>query len=364
MISTGFLACIAKYLSDIVFDKENKKLTINTEQVQDYESDVLKVFSEKCSSVSEKIKNTVNNSIPKKDYFSKIDIFWSYFLTGYVFSTQVIAGDNDWFFYNSSPNNDGDTMSNYEGTDLFTDKQLDLINSKLQIIKNRLSDRGAEFIFVIAPNKSKIYYESMDKKYSYSDYSGADQLTDYLKNNGINSLYLKEELLKNKDRLPLYYKKDSHWNLVGGHLGAKVILNSLGYELNEINKDDIELVQDDRISDLVRITGLESIYNNDEEYHVIGDSVVNDDEYNGNHDKETYYCQKNPDAEFDKTVFIIGDSFRLGIVPGLSKKFSTVYVIHRDFYKKELMDKLNPDYVILEYVERYAERVINLEDLL
>ena len=63
-------------------------------------------------------------------------------------------------------------------------------------------------------------------------------------------------------------------------------------------------------------------------------------------------------------VLLVGDSFRTSMIPALSKVFSDVYVLHRSFYNAIMLDEIDPDYVIVEYVERYSENIGEVQNLI
>ena len=50
--------------------------------------------------------------------------------------------------------------------------------------------------------------------------------------------------------------------------------------------------------------------------------------------------------------------------PSLCEIFSDVYVIHRSYYRTALLDEINPDYLIAEYVERYSSKIGDIEFLI
>ena len=62
----------------------------------------------------------------------------------------------------------------------------------------------------------------------------------------------------------------------------------------------------------------------------------------------------NEKALLAKKIFLIGDSFRTAMIPALSEVFQEVYVIHRSDYTPEMLETVSPDYVVVEYVERYV----------
>lgn len=62
----------------------------------------------------------------------------------------------------------------------------------------------------------------------------------------------------------------------------------------------------------------------------------------------------NDKAKINKTIAIIGDSYRSALAPILAKSYKTVIAIHRDHFDKADIDNLKADIIMLEFVERYA----------
>lgn len=60
----------------------------------------------------------------------------------------------------------------------------------------------------------------------------------------------------------------------------------------------------------------------------------------------------NRQAKSRKTLLITGDSFRRALPLHFTDYFMNLYVVHRNCYKKDMLKKIKPDYVIAEYVER------------
>lgn len=66
-------------------------------------------------------------------------------------------------------------------------------------------------------------------------------------------------------------------------------------------------------------------------------------------------------AEDSRTVIFIGDSFRKAMVDYLSRMYKKVYWVHQDKYKKEDLEKYNPDIVIYERVERNFLKTLTMD---
>ena len=65
-----------------------------------------------------------------------------------------MIGSDNWLFYSMESD-----IDDYKGTNLFTEGQLAQIASQLTTSEQWLSNRGSEFVLMIAPNKETIYGE-------------------------------------------------------------------------------------------------------------------------------------------------------------------------------------------------------------
>ena len=187
---------------------------------------------------------------------------------------KVVIGSDNWLFYSMESD-----IDDYKGTNLFTEGQLAQIASQLTTSEQWLSNRGSEFVLMIAPNKETIYGEEhLPSYYKKAEETRTDQLIAYLKKNtDIRIVYPKEEMLKYKKEYSLYWHYDTHWNAAGGYIGAKALLKELGDELPEV--EDITFTPDTFSGyDLARMMNLQSYYEKnmpaEENYIVTG--------YNGN----------------------------------------------------------------------------------
>ena len=216
---------------------------------------------------------------------------------------KVVIGSDNWLFYSMESD-----IDDYKGTNLFTEGQLAQIASQLTTSEQWLSNRGSEFVLMIAPNKETIYGEEhLPSYYKKAEETRTDQLIAYLKKNtDIRIVYPKEEMLKYKDEYSLYWHYDTHWNAAGGYIGAKALLKELGDELPEV--EDITFTPDTFSGyDLARMMNLQSYYEKnmpaEENYIVTG--------YNGNN-LQAVSIEEWRDrwrAAFQTAIWLIGTDF-------------------------------------------------------
>ena len=64
-----------------------------------------------------------------------------------------------------------------------------------------------------------------------------------------------------------------------------------------------------------------------------------------------------PNAPINKTLMLVGDSYRSGMIPYFAKVYSKVIFLHRCDYANHLLDAYQPDVVIGQFLERYVDTV-------
>ena len=295
--------------------------------------------------ITKYIDNRLFNSTLFKDSLSSFAIRINYFLTGTFTSRQVISGKDDWMFY--AKESDGNPIGIYEGKDLFSRQEINDAIESLQKVQKKLNEQNIKFSFFSAPNKESIYWDKMPKKYIYSEKNCVDNLLDELKENGVHVLMPKKEIVENKNKYNLYYPHDSHWNSLGSFFAAKSFFEY--WNLPFINFNDLNLMQNKKDTyDLELILGLKGIIQ-------LPPPCFDVDYYKKTPVEDISLLQfTNADAQSNNSILIVGDSFRAMLVCHFFNYFEHIYVIHYSELTPELLKQIKVDYVLAEYVERYA----------
>ncbi len=298
----------------------------------------------------------------------KIDSMLTYYALGEIESVQVIGGANNWLFFKSST--DGNSIADYEGTNPYSDKEMRAILQTALHTQNEIENKGIEFVVIVAPNKENIYSEYMPDSYTHSDISSTDRLIDYLDENGVNIISPKSELLSNHLDYQVYYSYDTHWNQLGAYIGVKDVLAAWSIDIPDLNertvltknlKNNYHYGAED---DLAAVVGLLSVFDDEIEYEVEGTVLMDWDKYEEEQTASIISHFVNEQAIVQATVFLVGDSFRSSMIPALRETFSDVYVVQRSFYESSMLDEIDPDYLISEYVERYSSDIGYIDNLI
>lgn len=186
-------------------------------------------------------------------YFSEHFAFRQNFVTldGYVksglFGTSpnddVIVGKDGWLYY-------GETINDFLNIDTLTDRGINNIKNNLEIINDYCNENGVKFIFTVAPNKNSVYPEYMPSRYVPADDTGNyERLSESF---GENFPYcnMKDVISGADANIPLYHKKDTHWNNLGAYTGHIALMNMIGKEVCPAGN---WTVQNDRMGDLAEM---------------------------------------------------------------------------------------------------------------
>lgn len=165
-----------------------------------------------------------NDHFGLRNELVKLNSNIKYHIFGKSANPNVVIGKNGWQFYSAEK-----SIEDYQGLVRFSDAELEKITSNLEKAKNAAEGVGAEFIFMVGPNKQTIYPEYIPNKYvRFKNETRYDQLLDYLRaHSKIKFVDVRDTLIQSKVDFQTYYATDTHWNDFGGYLAYQKLLNSL-----------------------------------------------------------------------------------------------------------------------------------------
>ena len=282
----------------------------------------------------------------------------------------TILGQKGWAFYDSAKVPDGYTLIDYFGEVRFSEDELRQMAQGIEKARAFYARQGIDYIIIIAPNKEAMYSEFMPErlqKQRKSDKSRMDLAVEYLQQNTkVKIINFKDALMAAKKDLPMeiYFPLDSHWNEIGSYVGYTAManyLNKFGYHLpvKKISEDMITVAGSQK-SDL-DVAGIK-----DTNYHVafFDDMKI---QCLKSEDNGFMMVFENPQAKEKKTLFMIRDSFGVGLMPYLNKAFQKTIYAHNKHNKREQLEALikeyKPDIMVDELVERYFDRFLKYNDL-
>ena len=203
----------------------------------------------------------------------------------------------------------------------------------LSLIEEDVNARGGRFTFVPAPNKSSVYGEMMPASFRAAPENNLTRLTAELKAAGVSFTDLRQVLLEQKASgaapdVPLYHRRDSHWNYRGALVGYNAILDSLGkehetwadapYTVETTWSGDLDKlllpaggVPDDQVVwqiDHARFRFTQPMGVRDHEAQL--ENFMSDKE-----DRDDLFTVKNLDRKDGSAVYVVRDSFGRALLP-------------------------------------------------
>lgn len=295
----------------------------------------------------EKFDNYYNDHLPFRLNLRNIWSTVNYNIFNTTVSDGVIVGKDGWLFYRGD-----ESIEQVQGIGKYTDEEKAEWLHDLQTKMKNFNEMGIETYILILPNKENVYKEYLPKTIPIKENtSRTEDLITYVEDNSdIHVIYPKEELLQAKNIYQVYRKYDTHWNKIGACIGTIALQK-------EINKDFEFSISDFKISqnnekaprDLADFTNLPKELH---ENVVYVDNFYDNIEYNI--EEKEQYEEGNSNAEDDRTVLIIGDSFRINMRDYFSRLYKRTIYVHRVNCNRSMIEQIKPDIIVFEAVERCA----------
>jgi hypothetical protein len=298
--------------------------------------------------------DSYNDNLPFRNCFVKLNSMIDYFVFNKTSSNRVVIGYDNWLFYGDV--NDGNPIGSYMGNNLFTEEELEDIAQNCVYIQELLEKQGKEFVIFIAPNKERIYSDEMPKWYGKpSENYRALQIVAYLRENtSVRVVYPYDELMCAKGILSenIYYKTDTHWNTIGGYVGASALLKELGISMPDITSDDITIEKTgETVGDLCRMLNLGGVLDSDNEYTVTGYNEHGCENMEWDWENMISYIAYGADS---RKIYVYRDSFSTSMAEYIGSQFDFAYFRNRSTYTYDDFLEKNPDIFVYETVERYV----------
>ena len=274
-----------------------------------------------------------------------------------IFSTSseddVIIGKNGWLFYT-------ETLEDFLGEEVLTEGQIEKLATVIRLERDFACEKGAGYVFAVAPNKNSIYPEMMPGIYGSAGKSSLlDRVNAAVSEAGVTVCDLKKALTAAKNEGQLYYKGDSHWNLLGSSVAYEALCKAIFSETEveiTVNSPSAENLSDgEREDDLLKMlhplaATMEEKFSADnvsENYKTVGRMKSVDDAV----------IRTTCETGCDTKVLMFRDSFGRALIKPFSNTFSAVtYVRGTPF---NIYDNTDENTVVIrEIVERNIEKLL------
>lgn len=304
--------------------------------------------------------NWFNDHLPFRNQLLTLNGRIDYSVLHSSSSETVIVGKEGWLFYKGAQVNAEDPVADYQGTNLFTDEELEKIRYNMERARDRLAERGCKFMIFMAPNKERVYSEFMPDAYGEpAEKCRYFQVLEYLRENtDIPVVDAYEPIMSYKNpEETLYFKYDTHWNELGAYRASRVLAEELGYSLPTM---DIVQMEDRGVGnfDLARMIHLGRVLVKDHAYDITKYSPYYIEQEKNAESTEFRFYNPGNEGEHEK-LMIIGDSFSMLFSPFIASFYNNTYVTFYYKYRPQMLEEENPSVVIYETVERYMGNMLD-----
>lgn len=283
-------------------------------------------------------------------------------------NNNVLTGKKGWLF-------SGESTDEFIGVRK-SDRSIHNAAETIRIMQECVTAKGMNFVFTVAPDKNEIYPEYMPSGFIKSDENTLSVLEKYLKDDKINYVSLKDELLSVKDNGAfLYLTGDTHWNGLGALYGYNAIMKGLGESYESFSGTEYS-VRNDWYGDIAKMAYPAaapacSQYYFDLDYSKLRflqpraassndkllEELMSDKEEN-----DTTIRTMNPAGK--GSLYISRDSFGRAMLPFLVSNYRSAYITRTRSFDLRAADKNKYKDVVYEMVERKIDSITDTVPLL
>jgi alginate O-acetyltransferase complex protein AlgJ len=273
---------------------------------------------------------------------------------------DVLIGRNGWLFFC------GERMiAHYTSAEAWTNDDLENWRRLLEGRRDWVKARGAKYLLVVPPDKHRVYPECLpDWLVRGEGPSKVEQLAFYLKRHSdVQMLDLTGVLVEGKKTHSDYLKTDTHWNLFGGFVAYRAVIEALAQQIPGLKPLPLDaftwVPAPPTPGDLARILGRSQDFPETEAVARIPNegspaAQLQFDAARFPHQgyKETRTCYTlNPEASGKLMIF--RDSFANSWIGFMSRHFREVVYVWQYDWNLPLIEREKPDVVVDEILERF-----------
>ena len=276
----------------------------------------------------------------------------------------AVIGNGDWMFYNAEG-----SLADHQGKKELNLTEIDRIKNSISERKSYLEKRGIKYYIAVLPDKMSIYGKELPSHYNLVDTTRLDQLLPHLRKTNIPILDLRSAIKAEANNRLLYQKNDSHWNQNGGFIASQEIIKMLQKDFANLpgpfSIENYQITEKDKKGgDISMLLGIRAFANNSS-FEYKGDSRVgikknaHNSLYNlYNEDYKATFIYDKDDKSLPK-ILVFNDSFISYIHGFLGDYFSRSVFLWTHNFRKDIIQRENPQIVLHLIVERSIESLGN-----
>jgi alginate O-acetyltransferase complex protein AlgJ len=275
--------------------------------------------------------------------------------------SKVLIGKLGWLYFRGEDSKAFDRW--YRGNETISDETLVALRDELLRRQDFLTSRGIPFLVVVVPEKYSVYPEFLPGWATRNTpLTPLDRLAAELaRYPQLQFIDLRGPLVEAKGGDRLYYQTDSHWNYLGATIGYKVLMSKVeqalpGLTIAPVTRPPYVPGEDYYSGDLAQMMGLQRQFRESDIAPLAKilatpeSRCAKQDTLASAPDVETfiYRCPNAPRF----TALVYRDSMAIPIIPMLAENFSRTTFVGSVRLDPVLVERLKPDIVIEELVER------------
>lgn len=281
---------------------------------------------------------------------------------------KVIAGLDNWMFYNSSPESvyakTGNILGDFTGKTLLNGTDEQSFTRHMACQGDYFKKRGVRFIVMVPPNRMPLYSEFLPDAYRKQEapFGRYEQIREILKGLNIEFLDLKTFFKQKKSEdsaHQLFYKTDTHWTPLGAYYGFGELTRTTGYEQPApvgVKREILSCGDVYKVSSAVMKTC----------FDIRDIPELPETEFKGHCDfskAPKHIVCKNDKAPVQKNVLIVRDSMFDFLYDEVARSFKNTVLLWRSMHtEQELFDEIeafDADIVVYEQGERFMLEMQN-----
>ena len=264
---------------------------------------------------------------------------------------RVIQGRFNWLYYAGD-----NSIAYYSGTNILSNEEMKEWADLMQQLKDACDEKGIKLGMMIMPNKEQVYPEYMPSYTVKTTKKREDVFEEYVsENTDVDFVYPIEELKSGKKYYEMYFPYDTHWTQAGAFVGMMALYEKMGIETT--NLSDLEVLPTPFTQKGLIDTGSldADMYTGDTDYVIFYKPEYTVNWFDGEKSfiMPTNVYRSTSDNPDNEKILMIGDSFRLAMIPYLSQDYSELCVAHRNALDDVKEDFKDTDVLIVASVERF-----------
>ncbi|MBQ3222100.1 MAG: hypothetical protein IJB41_00660 [Clostridia bacterium] len=313
----------------------------------------------------------INDNIGGRALATKADTLIDYHAFGLSSKYDTLIGKDGWMYYYTE-----DILDDYSGTNLLAEEKLEAVAQDVATVAEFVDEQGAQFLFVIAPDKKTVYPEKYTEMVNVlSETKRTQQLLGYLREHaGIRAITLEDALVSAKEKGDVYSPRvdNAHWNMLGGYIGYERIMQELKDMGVEAQWTPLEECTITEYTDQALFNS--GVWISETAYSVYSerrDAIALMPEkldafpflsFNKNPDTYKKYYE-NADESLPSLLYV-GDSYSVAMFEALPQSFSKTMFLHSADLPvlADVLQKEQFDVVIIESAERMLDYEFSLFD--